>query len=400
MRAGVLERIPAAMQRYVDECGYAGISVLVARRGKVAARACVGLQDREAGLPMTAETIVRLYSMTKPVVSVAVMTLVDEGRIGLDDRVARYLPAFGRVKVLTEDGAQVETARPITVRDLLTHTAGLTNELQLTAAAGEYRRARIHYDAGRSLAQMIDELAALPLAFQPGSMWHYSPGIDVAARIVEIVTDQPFQELLAERILDPLGMVDTGYVVPTEKAKRLAAVYGLPDVFAEGLTLEAIGSAAAAGSNERRDVSATHPTDAPGVFVRGGYGLCGTIDDYFQFAQMLANHGELEGARILSARGVEEMHTNQLAAPLLPFSQFGVVNNGWGFGLGSAVLLDPVATGAPGSVGEHGWPGAANTYFWVDPHQQLVGVLMAQYMLGFAGPERELRALVYESLAD
>ena len=210
---------------------------------------------------MTSDTIFRIYSMTKPVTAVAFMTLVEEGRIALDDPLVRYLPRFESMRVLADDGRLVDAARPIVMRDLLTHTAGMTHELQPTPAAGRYRQAHLHYDATRTLAEFTDVLAGLPLAFQPGARWHYSAGLDVVARVTEVVTGQPFGAFLRSRIFAPLGMDNTGFAVAPEDLARLAAMYGLPDVFALGLTPEALAEAVPAGIEQRRDVSTTHPTD-------------------------------------------------------------------------------------------------------------------------------------------
>ncbi len=348
---------------------------------------------------MTADTIGRIYSMTKPVTSVALLGLVEEARLRLLDPVAKYLPAFASVRVLDSAGALTEADRPVTIRDLLTHTSGLTNEYQPTPVAALYREARIHYDQTRTLAAFVDEVSSLPLAFQPGKLWQYSAGVDVVARIIELVADQPYGDYLRERIFEPLGMVDTGYGVPDDKLDRLAAMYGLPDVFDPGTTPALLAEAAAAGVNERRDLRRSHPTDQPDTFVRGGFGLYSTLNDYLRFAQMLVNHGELDGMRLLGSRTVELMCSNHLPGSLLPFGGPHDPQAGWGFGLGVKVLMDVPATGMHGSVGEHTWPGAANTFYWVDPKEDLVGVLMSQYMFG-SGPEDDFHTLAYQAIVD
>jgi CubicO group peptidase (beta-lactamase class C family) len=398
MSVEVLQQIDPAMQSYVHERGFAGISVVVARHGQIVFDGQYGQRDIEAALPMASDTIFRIYSMTKPVVAAGVMSLVDDGRLALTDAVARYLPAFGRVRVLAADGALEDVARPITVRDLLTHTCGLTNELQDTPVAARYRQARLHHDASRSLADLIDVVAELPLAFQPGATWHYGMGLDVAARLIEVVADQPLGAFLADRIFGPLGMPDTAFEVPAAERDRLATMYGLPDVFAAGLTLGAIAEAAAAGANDRVDVSATYPVDRPDVFARGGFGLFSTVGDYLRFAQMLVNGGVLDGTRVLAVGTVASMYRNHLPTALLPFELFGVADVGRGFGLGSSVMMDVAAAGGWGSVGEHGWSGAATTTFWVDPEQDLTGVVMAQYMLATAAPAQDVRELVHRAI--
>jgi CubicO group peptidase (beta-lactamase class C family) len=247
---------------------------------------------------------------------------------------------------------------------------------------------------------VIDELARLPLAFQPGTRWHYSLGIDVVARLVEVLAGQPLGQFLQERMFDPLGMTDTAFGVPSDKLTRLSAMYGLPDLFAQGQTMGSIFGAWLNGFNQRSDVSDTYPADAPEVFVRGGIGLYSTIGDYMRFGQMLVNGGELDGARLLSRTTLDLMHSNHLPDALLPYEIGGAPNPGFGFGLGSRVVTNVAETAGPGSVGEYGWAGAAKTYYWVDPAEDLVGVLMTQYMVCFDSPEQDLRALTYQAIVD
>jgi CubicO group peptidase (beta-lactamase class C family) len=396
-----LERINPVMQSYVDERGFAGLSVLIARHGQTAFSAQYGYRDKEAGEPVTEDTIFRIYSMTKPIVSTALMMLFEEGRVRLIDPVAKYIPAFASVKVLADDGSLVDPVRPVVVRDLLTHTSGLTYDFMEDSPVGQlYREARLMNDATRSLADVVAELAQLPLAFQPGTRWHYSLGIDVVAYLVEVVSGQPLGEFLQERMFGPLDMTDTAFGVPADKLGRLAAMYGLPDLFAKGQSMSALVEAALNGVNRRSDVSDTYPTDTPDVFVRGGIGLYSTAVDYSRFASMLLGGGQLDGTRLLGRKTLDLMHSNHLPPALLPYEVGGVPNPGFGFGLGSRVMMDPAATGGPGSVGEYGWLGAAKTYFWVDPVEDLVGVLMTQYMVGFELPEQDLRALTYQAIID
>jgi CubicO group peptidase (beta-lactamase class C family) len=403
MSAQRLDRIRPAMQAYVDQRGFAGISAMVARRGQVVYSGQVGWRDREAQLPMAADTIFRIYSMTKPVVCTALMLLYEEGRLQLVDPVAKYIPAFAATKVLSADGglADQSPARPMQVRDLMMHTSGLTYDFLEDSPAGQmYRDARLMNDASRSLEALVGELARIPLAFQPGTRWQYSVGIDVAAHLIEVVSGQPLGAFLQERLFGPLGMADTGFGVPAEKLGRLAAMYGHPDLCGPGMTLAGIFGAWMAGDNGRRDVSATYPTDAPATFVRGGHGLFSTAGDYMRFALMLANGGAADGQRIIGRKTLELMHTNHLPAALLPYDIGGIPYAGYGFGLGSRVMMDVGASGGAGSVGEYGWSGAAKTYYWVDPQEQLAGVFMTQYMVGFDLPEQDLRAIAYAAIED
>ena len=401
MSSARLERIRPVMESYVRERGVAGISTMVSRRGRIVHTAQFGYQDKEAGTPMAADTIFRIYSMTKPIVSTALMLLHEEGRFQLEHPVAQYLPAFATTKVLAADGALVDQARPMQVRELLMHTSGLTYDFMADNPVAQlYRDARIMNDATRTLAALVDDLAALPLAFQPGTRWHYSVGIDVAARLIEVLAGQSVGDFLQERLFDPLGMVDTGFAVPADQLHRLSAMYGLPDLIGENYSAIQLVEAALAGFNERLDVSATYPTDTPHVFQRGGVGLFSTAADYMRFGQMLAAGGTLDGVRVVGRKTLELMHANHLPVGLLPYELMGLPNPGMGFGLGSRVMLDVAATAGPGSAGEYGWAGAAKTYYWVDPAEELVGLFMSQNMTGVQLAERDFRSLVYQAIDD
>lgn len=398
-----LERIRPIMQSYVDQKGYAGISTMIARHGKIVYSDQVGWQDKEASLPMSDETIFRIYSMTKPVIYTALMTLYEEGRFQLIDPVAKFIPAFGATRVMAADGSLEDQnpLRPMQVRDLMTHTSGLGYDFLEDFAVGElYRQARLMNDASRSLEALIGELARLPLAFHPGAQWHYSLGTDVAAHLIEVISGQPLGQFLQERLFAPLGMHDTAFGVPTAKRGRLAAMYGLPDLFAEGMTFSALFGHFLSGNNARREVADTYPFDAPETFVRGGIGLFSSAGDYMRFANMLLSGKSTEGERILGRKTLELMHTNHLPQALLPYMIAGVPTPGYGFGLGSRVASDVGAIAVAGSVGEFGWTGAAKTYYWVDPREQLVGLFMTQYMVGFDLPENDLRALAYQAIED
>jgi CubicO group peptidase (beta-lactamase class C family) len=292
---------------------------------------------------------------------------------------------------------EVDLLRPITVRDLLTHTAGLTYDfLEDSPVSALYRQARLMADAERSLEELIDELVRLPLAYQPGTRWQYSFAIDVIARLIEVISGQPLQEFLRERLFVPLQMSDTGFSVAPGKRGRIATMYGLPDVAANSISR--IGEAWKKGLNERRDVEATYPADNTGSFARGGHGLFSTALDYWRFAQMLLNRGEFAGTRILAPETVDLMHRNHLPSDLLPCRRGGITLHGYGFGLGSRVLMDAAGLRTPGTVGEFGWDGAAKTFYWIDPKKQLIGIFMAQYMAGLDQPERDFQGLSYQAL--
>ncbi len=349
---------------------------------------------------MTADTIFRLYSMTKPIICVGLMTLLEEGRFRLIDPLAKYVPAFGAVKVREADGSLVAPVRPIMIRDLMTHMSGLSyhfvEEFPLRMTYGEAKLLSAHH----TLEAAIDDLARFPLAFQPGSRWRYSVGIDVAARVIEVISGRPLGAFLRERLFEPLGMGDTAFGVAAEKRDRLAAMYGRPDVLDAGVTMGSEFAAWMSGVNARLDVSKSYPVDSPDVFVRGGHGLFTTIGDYFRFAQMLANGGELDGERVIGRKTLELMHANFVPPALLPLEISGLPLPGYGFGLGSRVLMDVAQSAAPGSVGEFGWSGAAKTHYWVDPKEEVVGLFMTQSMMSFDLPEFDLRALAYQAIED
>ena len=401
MSATRLECIEPGLRPFIDSGALAGYAVAVARRGEVVHRSAAGHRDREAETAMTEDTIFRIYSMTKPIVSTALMLLHEEGRFLLDQPLAAYLPGFATVQVMNADGSLEAPAHPPTIAEALSHTSGLTYDFMIdNPVADLYREHRIMNDATRTLAEVIDAVAELPLAFQPGSRWHYSVGIDVAARLIEVLTDQPVGDVLEERIFGPLGMSDTGFGVADGDDDRLAAMYGLPDLVGQNYSAVQLVEAAMSGFNERLDVSATYPTKTPDVYQRGGVGLFSTLDDYLRFARMLAAGGVHDGERIVGRKTLELMHANRVPAELLPFEIMGMPTPGYGFGLGSRVMLDVAASGRTGSVGEFGWAGAAKTYFWVDPVEDLVGVFMSQYMTGPLNPDATFRNLVYQAIDD
>ena len=398
-----LERIRPVMQGYVDQKKIAGLSTMIARKGKVVHFEQVGQLDKESNKPMTEDAVFRIYSMTKPIICVALMTLYEQGRFQLTDTVAKFIPAFNDLKVLECDekgeAKEVDLARPPTIRSLLTHTSGLSYDfLEDFPVAELYRQAGILNNAERTLEELVHELSLLPLAFQPDSNWHYSLGIDVAARLIEIISGQALEQFLKENIFDPLGMVDTGFSVDPEEQHRIAVMYGLHDLCSPKMTMSKLFDAWSSGFNERIDVSATYPASKSVPFARGGHGLFSTSWDYLRFSQMLLNEGELAGVRILARKTVNLMHTNYLQDDLLPYVIADPPAYGYGFGLGSRVLMNVAESEKPGSVGEFGWAGAAKTYYWVDPQEEIIGILMSQSMMQFEKPEADLQVLTYQAL--
>jgi CubicO group peptidase (beta-lactamase class C family) len=394
-----LARIRPAMQRWIDRGTIAGASMMIARRGTIVYAGQVGRMSKETDEAMRSDAIFRIYSMTKPIVCTALMTLYEEGRFQLITPLATFIPAFANVKVLQQD-KEVAPQRPITIGDLMTHLGGFTYDFLIDSPVGElYRQHELMHNAQRTLQQFVDELARLPLAYHPGTKWHYSVSIDVAAHVIEIIANQPLRHFLRERIFDPLGMVDTDFYVPPEKRHRLAAMYGVGDLGARGMTILHMFSNWQQGILERIDPQESYPVDQPETFARGGHGLFSTAQDYMRFALMLLNGGTLDGTRILGRKTLELMHANHIPPALLPWDIAGIAYPGYGFGLGSRVLMDVGLSGMPGTVGEFGWAGAATTYYWVDPAESFAGVFMTQYQ-GLEEPQRDFRALAYQAIVD
>ncbi len=381
-----LERIKEVMQAHVDENKVAGMVTMVARRGKVAHLECFGVLDIESKKPMQGDTIFRIYSMSKPVTSVAVMMLYEEGHFQLGDAVSKFIPEFKDVKVFvkkTEAGIELtELKREITIRDLLMHTSGLAYGLNKATPVDEmYQEAEI-FNWEQTLDGMIGKLAKLPLANQPGSKWKYSISVDVLGRLVEVISGEGFDVFLEERIFEPLGMNDTGFYVPEEKMGRFAELYKK----AESDEFEPVDPEKWGGFTKSTR------------FFSGGGGLVSTAPDYMRFCQMLLNGGELDGERLLGRKSVELMTTNNLPDELLPYGWGDL--NGYGFGLGFAVIMDAAQTGILGTEGQYSWNGAASTGFWVDPEEELIGIFMTQSMPYTNRFVQELKILTYQAIVD
>ena len=378
-----LERLKGAMQGLVDDGRLAGITTMISRHGKVAHFETYGQQSIEEGVAMSRDSIFRIYSMTKPITGVALMILYEEGRFRLGDPVSKYIPELGGLEVAAREGPDGPITEPadheMTIRELMSHTAGLSYGLFSDSQVDDLYTDSNVLDSSTTLEDMIDKLSRIPLRQQPGSMWHYSVAVDVQGYLVEVLTGQKLDAFLKERIFDPLGMTDTAFWVPPEKASRFAQVYN----YEEDGTLVA-----------REGFGGSRSYLEPATFFSGGGGLVSTSMDYMRFCQMLLNGGELDGVRILSPLTVELMHRNQLPKSV------GTMSPGTGFGLDFAVVLDPVEA-ETFSVGEYYWGGAAGTWFWIDPKEDLVFVGMIQ-QFGQGRPEmRSLaRRLTYQAITD
>ena len=406
-----LSRVDRLFERYVQSGLLAGVLGTIYRKGEVAYANAVGMSELETSRPMTEDTIFRIYSMTKPITAVAALMLYEDGRFLLDDPLATYIPEFEDVRVYTGDMENLETpARPIHVKDLFTHTAGLTYGWGQEHPVEERYRQTIG-DTGRlTLETFVQKIAQLPLLYHPGSRWIYSYATDVLGRLVELLSGQSLDRFFRQEIFAPLGMNDTAFHLPPESLDRFAACYwppggkmgpGAPPSprpdFDDPYDLSNL-------SEPKFDLQEA-PTGSrytrPPRFLSGGGGLVSTAGDYLRFAQMLLNGGVLDGNRLLGRKTVEMMRANQLPAKLIPIQVGPTPDSGYGYGLGVKVLTDLPASGAPGSAGSYGWGGLATTEFWIDPAEEMLGLLMAQFVPFDNYPiAREFRLAAYQALVD
>jgi CubicO group peptidase (beta-lactamase class C family) len=353
-----LARLGKVMQDEIQRGRVPGAVALVARRGQLAYHESFGHQDPASAAPMALDSIFRIYSMTKPIVSVAAMMLWEQGRFLLSDPAAKFLPELGQVKVAVaqgEESGQVDAERPITIQDLLRHTSGLTYEFRGNGPVHKmYNAARI-YSRDQSNADQVASLSKLPLLHQPGTKWEYSRSTDVVGRLVEVLSGMSLGQFLQQQLFAPLGMIDTAFHVPEPQQARLAESF-------------------AKDPDTNTGVQLLNVKTAP-KFESGGGGLVSTAADYARFLQMMLNLGRFDGVRFLSRKTIELMTADHLGpitgAPdlLLP---------GYGFGLGFAIRLQPGISHVPGSVGQYFWGGLAGTTFWVDPAEQLQAIMMIQ----------------------
>ena len=380
-----LERINKAVEGYVAEKKAAGFVTMVARRGKVAHFDSFGMHDIEANKAMQPDTIFRIYSMSKPITSAAVMMLYEEGHFQLDDAVSKFIPEFKEMKVFvkkTEAGVELTDAkRQITIRNLLTHTSGLAYGLGKDTVVDEMYQEEKMLKWDETLAEKTERLVKLPLADEPGSRWRYSISTDVLGYLVEVISGKRFDVFLEERLFGPLGMKDTGFYVPAEKMSRLSALY----------KAEEAGALGPVADEEYWGRFSKSPK-----FLSGGGGLVSTASDYVRFCQMMLNGGELEGVRVLGRKTVELMTMNHLDFKLLSSGPGG----GSGFGLGFGVLMDVAKSGSIGSAGAYSWGGAASTGFWIDPREELIGILMTQVLPYTGRFTEEFKVLTYQAIVD
>ena len=394
-----LERISSAAQGFIDEGQLAGAVTVVARRGKVAHFEVHGMMDIEADKPMQKDTIFRIYSMTKPIAAVGVMMLCEEGKLTLDAPASTYLPELSRMQVAQDADANVftpvETDREMTVQDLMQHTAGLPGAARYmggnTAVDKLYRKAGLDRLHECNLQELVERLGTIPLLYQPGTKWHYSIAADVLGRLIEVTSGQPFDQFLAERIFQPLGMIDTGFYVPAEKIDRLAGMYG-PKPTGGLQTIDA----PAGGTGH---ISKTSFTKKP-RFLSAGGGLVSTASDFARFCLMLSDKGTLSGKRLMKAESVELMTRNHLPQHLIPLDKkpedrYG----GLGFGLGVSVRVQQTDWVRASQIGEYGWIGGTSTEFWISPRDELVTITLAQH-IPFSPLSHTVKPMVYAAIEE
>lgn len=408
-----LERITEHMNERVADGTMVGGHGLIARNGKIVYSELYGQADREAGTPMSEDSIYRIYSMTKPITGVALMMLYEEGRFFLNDPVAKYIPELANLEValstagtnIISDGTQSrtvgegnddlvgQTRKPVrqpTVRDLLTHTAGFTyGVFGNTEVDQQYREAGL-MGPETNLQNFVEALGKIPLQYEPGTQWHYSVSVDIQGRLVEVLSGMSFYEFLRTRIFDPLDMRDTYFTLPADKLPRLAQLYAPKGVQGGNFFAQSTGPG----------LDVAHPSVSRGYvegtkFESGGGGLVSTTRDYLRFAQMMLNGGELDGVRLLSPKTVELMTMNHLGDIPMGFNRTGA-----GFGLGFGLVLNPGDVGEVSSAGEYNWGGAAGTRFWIDPQENLIGIFMVQSIPHRTRLGQEFKVLTYQALTE
>ncbi|PCJ67088.1 MAG: serine hydrolase [Candidatus Hydrogenedentota bacterium] len=403
-----LDRIDKAIREDVENNELRGALAMVARKGKLAYITYHGMADTEKDIPMAEDTIFRIYSMTKPITSVAVMMLFEEGHFFLDDPVSKFIPELGGLRVIDEDAENpgggvfnlpdeieevskarkvkvipantVPSNRDMTIRDLLRHTSGLTYGFFGNTKVDQMYQQNGVLITDMNLEDMVRKLGNFPLLFQPGEQWHYSLSVDVLGRLVEVVSGQSFDEFLQDRIFAPLDMVDTGFYVPKEKMNRFANLYA-PAKDGEGIV-------------PANPMMSFNFIAKPRLFSGGG-GLVSTGADYLRFCQMMLNGGQLDGERLLSRKTVELMTVNHCLDADLPMAK-----SGYGFGLGFAVAENRGRSASLATEGEYNWGGAAGTRFWIDPEEEFIGIYMVQILPHIYTFGSEFKQLAYQAISD
>jgi len=388
------ERVRDRAQAYIDAKDYSAVEWHIEQGGKTLSEGRAGLADVNTGAPLPDSPIYRIFSMTKPLVSAVGVMLLDEGKLRLSDGVGQYLPKFSDMQVVDGAGNISPAKNALLVEHLFTHRSGLSYQWQPNNPAAQLYLQKLNFSDKFSLAEMIDSLAELPLFAEPGTVWHYSYSTDVLGHLIAVIEGTPLAQVLKERIFDPLGMVDTAFYVPEEKSDRLLPVFG-DEMLVPGV------SKPVSNQTGKLHYGAPHmiyPSNNPN-YERGGAGLFSTLNDYVKAARFLLTGKDANGNRMISTAGVAALWTNRLPESQLHISIRGMPKyRGYGYGLGGRVMVDPNLSPFYGVKGECGWEGAATTYFWLDPQNDITGVVMCQY-LGQKFPIcDDIRHAFYQSL--
>lgn len=373
-----LAEVDQFMERQVADQKISGGIVMISHNGKIGFFHTYGQMDREANKPMQPDTIFRIYSMSKAITTAAALTLYDAGKIGLNDPVSKYIPSFANLKVAATNGLRVPP-RPITIKDLMLHMSGITYRSDSESVAEAYNRLKPMESA--NLAEMAEKFSHIPLAFDPGTDWVYGAGIDVLGRVIEVVSGESLDAFLDKAIFKPLDMTDTAFSVPPEKLARFAANYRRST---NGLVV--------------MDVPATSKYAKPTIFFSGGGGLVGTARDYMRFLAMIEQGGKLDGKRILKAKTVKLMTSDQLPKAAFPIYFGKEKRPGTGFGLGFSVRTEITTWDPSGHVGEYGWGGAASTHYWASPKDELIVITLEQIMPYQWDTEFGLKKIIYDAV--
>ncbi len=387
------QRIENIAQKHIDEGAFSSIEWLVKRKGETWSSGRVGYSDAVNKMPLPNKPIYRNYSMTQPIVSAVALMLVEMGKLRLFDPVAAYLPEFANMSIIQENGSTIPAKSPIIIEHLLTHRAGFTYGFITDCPVSKFYRQSDINDANLSLEEAIKRIAEMPLVFEPGKRWQYSVATDVLARVLEVVLGKNLPDILNELLLLPLGMVDTGFHIEASQQSRLLSVFGKSDLN------EVMNYDDKPQTLIPSDPSDHHPVNDK-KFCRGGYGLYSTIDDYSRCVDFLGSGLTSRGERLLSSKMIELMWTNRIPDNQLPLRIGPVLLPGYGFGLAGRVMMDIGKAYGLTSQGECGWAGAASTYFWIDPKEDIIGLTMTQYLGSKIPIGDDIRNAVYQALDD
>ena len=387
-----ISRIEQVAQHYTDAAAFSSIEWLIYQRGSILDAGNVGYACREEKTPVPDTPIYRIYSMTKPIVSAMGLILMEQGRLHLLDPVAKFIPGFKRPDILNTHGIRAPAHGPITVEHLFTHRSGLSYGFMPGCPVGElYRKHNLAEDGSRSLAEYVDILSTLPIAFEPGSRWHYSCSTDVLARIIEIVMNESLDQVLQRYLFEPLGMHETGFFVANNNLSRLMPMHG------QSLD-EILGDPFSNPPLKRRDCEAAYPSNPVTATARGGHGLFSTAKDYLEFALMTRYGKSRSGRTLISRKMLEFAWHNRLPTNLIPIAVGPFPSPGYGWNLLGRVMVNPGDAIHLTGNGEGGWAGAAGTYYWVDRSEDFVGIVMTQN-LGIVSPMRnDMQSAAYQAI--